>query len=136
MTNKITYISSKIITHPLYDESTLENDIGVIELSQNVTFSTDIKSIVVDFDFIDANLPVTVSGFGKTDDIMAGISKFLQYTTLQSISNHDCAKIYANIESSIICATGNRSESTCSVSLSIMSRCRLLTIKTIYMCNS
>lgn len=117
MAEEKAYTSSKITTYSSYNSIFLENDIGIIELSENVTFSSNIAPIVVDFDYVDADLSVTVSGFGKTKDGDQFISNSLQYATLQTISNTDCAKTYQKVYESMICASGKNLESTCNVSV-------------------
>ncbi|KAI4465909.1 chymotrypsin-related [Holotrichia oblita] len=66
-------------------------------------------------DVTGAGVTVTVSGWGRTSDTIPSISNILNYVSLTTISNAQCAAVYGSqvIISSTICAVGNPHHSTC-----------------------
>lgn len=63
--------SSYIITHPSYNQTTIQNDIALIKICKGLIFNEYVKAIRLPdlgykcLDFI--NRPCTVSGFGLTN---------------------------------------------------------------------
>ena len=109
--------SSNFIVHENYNPFFAANDIALIKLPKKVAFNDRIKPIklapsgsTTSYD----NLPVTVSGWGKTSD-KGSTSPILQFATLSVITNQECTKSYNPllIKSSTLCAKGNKKESPC-----------------------
>lgn len=96
---------------------TLSDDIGIIELTSAVTLTNNIKLISLDYETVNENVQVTVSGFGKTNDVNSDISAVLRYTSLTTITNTECDKTFDSVPSGVICAKGATTESACSVSV-------------------
>uniref|UniRef100_A0A182IN32 Peptidase S1 domain-containing protein n=1 Tax=Anopheles atroparvus TaxID=41427 RepID=A0A182IN32_ANOAO len=103
--------SDLIIIHPAYNPGNLNNDIGLIRLSQPVPLGGNIQAVSLP----EANLAetflnreATVSGFGRTSDSIPTISTTLNFVNLNIISNIECMGVYgaATIIDSTICARG------------------------------
>ncbi|XP_049548101.1 brachyurin-like [Anopheles darlingi] len=103
--------SNAILPHPNYDPSTLNNDIGLIRLSEPVPLGGNIQAVALP----EANLAetflnrvATVSGFGRTSDASGAISQTLNFVDLTVISNIECMGTYgpATIIDSTLCAVG------------------------------
>uniref|UniRef100_A0A182PK66 Peptidase S1 domain-containing protein n=1 Tax=Anopheles epiroticus TaxID=199890 RepID=A0A182PK66_9DIPT len=103
--------SNLIVIHPNYNPSNLNNDIGLIRLSEPMPLGGNIQVVALP----EANLAETffgrestVSGFGRISDSIAGISTTLNFVHLRIISNIDCMGTYgsATIIDSTVCAVG------------------------------
>ncbi|KFB45482.1 serine protease [Anopheles sinensis] len=103
--------SDLIILHPAYNPNNLNNDIGLIRLSEPVPLGGNIQVVALP----EANLgetflnrEATVSGFGRISDAIQGISPTLNFVHLNIISNIQCMGVYgaATIIDSTVCAVG------------------------------
>jgi len=99
--------------HPDYVQSTLDNDIGLINLEFPVIFTDYVKPIVLDTKYLITGVPSLIAGWGTTSDASTSISPDLHYITLLTISNNECTYYYGNaITYKMICAVGI-GQSTC-----------------------
>lgn len=57
----------KFFVHPNYNKATRQNDIMLVQTLKPIIFSYSIKPIALNRDFIDADLPVTTMGWGRTN---------------------------------------------------------------------
>ncbi|XP_045452041.1 chymotrypsin-2-like [Melitaea cinxia] len=57
--------SSRIIHHG-YNANTIKNDIGLLVTSSNVALSSSVSLAPVNFNFVGAGVPTTVTGWGRT----------------------------------------------------------------------
>uniref|UniRef100_A0A336MUY7 CSON006571 protein n=1 Tax=Culicoides sonorensis TaxID=179676 RepID=A0A336MUY7_CULSO len=116
-TKKMTYHnSSYIINHPLFDPTTMQNDIALIKLCKPLKFNENIKAVQL----LDAkykcdetylNKECIVSGFGLTDDKSISLSNQLQYTSVTPISNIECMKYFSWLATPLVlCTMGNKRE--------------------------
>uniref|UniRef100_A0A182K9L9 Peptidase S1 domain-containing protein n=1 Tax=Anopheles christyi TaxID=43041 RepID=A0A182K9L9_9DIPT len=85
--------SNLIVIHPNYNPSNLNNDIGLIRLSEPMPLGGNIQVVALP----EANLSetflnrqATVSGFGRTSDSIPTISNTLNFVHLNIISNIQC----------------------------------------------
>ncbi|GJQ67470.1 hypothetical protein Trydic_g8308 [Trypoxylus dichotomus] len=114
---RLSQYTSTAIVHEGYSSSSLNNDIALIQLSQPLTFNDRIQPVTLPQrgDVVGAGVPVTVSGWGRTSDDSPYISSVLNYVTLTTITNSQCAGVYGSqvVIYSTICAVGNPYHSTC-----------------------
>ncbi|XP_063919243.1 trypsin delta-like isoform X2 [Zophobas morio] len=90
-------VSSEFILHEKYNASTLANDIGLIKLDGKIRFDDDVAPIALSSEPLEAGDVVTVSGFGITSDADEEIlSQFLNYITVTTITNSECAAVYGD----------------------------------------
>ncbi|KAI4465915.1 chymotrypsin-related [Holotrichia oblita] len=110
-------VTTTAIVHPGYSSATLNNDIALIRIDNPIQFNDRIQPISMPArgDVTGAGVTVTVSGWGRTSDTIPSISNILNYVSLTTISNAQCAAVYGSqvIISSTICAVGNPHHSTC-----------------------
>lgn len=106
----LTLISFTATHHPLFDEMTLQNNLGLIETPNNVVQNDNIKIISLMLpnsnDFI--NQQTSISGFGRISDESSEISLTLQWTYMRVISNDRCIDLYGNdiVDHRILCGEG------------------------------
>ncbi|XP_026498905.2 chymotrypsin-2-like [Vanessa tameamea] len=60
------YSFARNVSHPHYVRSTIKNDIGILVTSTNVAFSNAVKPAVLNYDFVGAGIPTSVTGWGRT----------------------------------------------------------------------
>lgn len=102
------------VIHPDYDCETRENDVMVMKLAEKSSF----KPITFDSQDIDLfsgqTLNVMGYGFTSTNGVPSG---FLLETTVDVVSNSDCADIYREIGheifDSMICADSDNDSGFC-----------------------
>ncbi|EFA10762.1 brachyurin [Tribolium castaneum] len=113
--NRIILSSSKYVVHPEYDQNTLENDVGLIQLHMPVTFTEYVQKInIANMGQIHDGVVVTAAGWGQTSDSSSGMSNNLIYAELSIISNTECQITYGSqIKSGMVCAVGNYNEGIC-----------------------
>jgi secreted trypsin-like serine protease len=113
--SQVRQTSHQLIYHSSYNASTLQNDIGVIRLSQPLSFNANIQPI--DLDAI-GNTPVgqtvTLAGWGRVSDGAFGLTSLLRRVDVPTISNASCAGAYGSIiTSSILCTSGEGGKNSC-----------------------
>ncbi|KAL3460902.1 trypsin-like cysteine/serine peptidase domain-containing protein [Aspergillus heterothallicus] len=99
---------SSIAQHPDYDAQTTDNDISILTLAQDLTFSSAIQAV---------NLPTssalpaagtiaTATGWGALQE-GGSVSETLQYVDIPIVSKSECASAYSDfneITASMVCA--------------------------------
>ncbi|KAK7869888.1 hypothetical protein R5R35_006690 [Gryllus longicercus] len=105
--------TSKIV-HSGYNGNTLNNDIAVINLNQDVSLSSYIQPIrFASGSATYAGITARVSGWGRTSDT-SGVSNTLNYADLSIITNTVCSQTFGSIiVSSTLCASTASGRSTC-----------------------
>jgi len=99
--------------HPEYNQATLDNDIGLINLNFPVTLTDYVQTIKLDSRYLITGVPGLIAGWGKTSDASSSISPDLKYITLLTISNRECNFYYGEVITyKAVCAVG-LSQSTC-----------------------
>ncbi|XP_052898889.1 brachyurin-like [Anopheles moucheti] len=103
--------SDLIVIHPAYNAANLNNDIGLIRVSEPFPLGGNIQPIALpgaDLSETFLNREATVSGFGRTSDANPGISQTLNFVHLNIISNIQCMGVYgaATIIDSTVCGVG------------------------------
>ncbi|KAK7790018.1 hypothetical protein R5R35_012979 [Gryllus longicercus] len=106
--------TSQKIVHSGYNSNTLNNDIALVNLGQNVAFTTYIQAIqLASGSATYAGNTARASGWGRTSQ-NSGVSNTLNYVDLPIITNTVCAQTYGSIiVSSTLCASGSGGKSTC-----------------------
>lgn len=102
--------------HPKYDKKLIINDLGLIQLMNQVTTSNLISTVTLTprgKDYVGQN--PTVAGFGKIHDLPKIISDNLMYASMPVVSSDVCYDAYASKHPSFIClATDVAKTSSCS----------------------
>ncbi|XP_051745388.1 plasma kallikrein-like isoform X1 [Ctenopharyngodon idella] len=107
--NETSRTASRIITHPNYNGSTIDNDIALIELSSSVNFSDYIRPVCLAAagSVFDAGTESWVTGWGR---LQSGgqVPDTLQEVMIPIVNNSDCFKAYGefniSITSNMICS--------------------------------
>uniref|UniRef100_A0A671RXS1 Suppressor of tumorigenicity 14 protein homolog n=1 Tax=Sinocyclocheilus anshuiensis TaxID=1608454 RepID=A0A671RXS1_9TELE len=97
----------RIISHPLYDHLSYDNDIALMELDSPVTLSQNIWPVCLPeatHDF-PAGKSVWITGWGKLREEVDAIASLLQKAEVRIINNTVCSKLMDNgITPRMICA--------------------------------
>ncbi|CRL07771.1 CLUMA_CG020725, isoform A [Clunio marinus] len=107
---------SQVIEHPDYDDWTLENDIVVLKLIQNLIFDNTRQPLplpVPNFD-VASGRQCSISGWGDLEWGTANYPDILQNTRVPAMTNEECQAIYTDEEilDTNICA-GERGRDAC-----------------------
>ncbi|XP_031752394.1 transmembrane protease serine 2 [Xenopus tropicalis] len=102
------YSVERIIAHPGYNSSTNDNDIALMELSNELTFGYSIQPVCLPNSgmFWEAGTTNWISGWGSTYE-GGSASTYLRYAAVPLIDSNVCNKTYAyngQITASMICA--------------------------------
>ncbi|RZC37415.1 Trypsin domain containing protein [Asbolus verrucosus] len=113
--NRTTSQGAIFVLHEDYDHRTLQNDIGLIQLRAPLTFDDKTSAIALASDELETGVNVTVSGWGQTSDSDTSTSDALNYITVSTISNSDCAIYYGSVvgPGTVCTSAGNPLKSPC-----------------------
>merc|ERR1712064_257888 len=113
----------QVVKHPDWDSTTLENDIAIVKISSNVTYSESISPICLPDDYEDQDLvallssqfdPVVV-GWGATQTY-GPAETVLRQATVPLVTESSCAQAYSGVNVNIgqnkVCA-GQGGTDTC-----------------------
>lgn len=91
------------------------NDISLLKLATGLSFNAKVQPIALDRNFIGGGVSTTLSGWGYTKYPATQVPNNLQYITLKTISNQDCADAYigTKIIDSELCTFTKIGEGTC-----------------------
>lgn len=105
---------NQLNVHPNFDSKTLENDIGIIELSEPVTFSQFIQPVKFSNKCdVSVDTMFTAIGNGVSND-QGEMPKFLQHTNLKLIAPDSCRAAFPGIDQSMVfCADQPNGGSVC-----------------------
>ncbi|KAJ7335420.1 hypothetical protein JRQ81_013361 [Phrynocephalus forsythii] len=96
--------SSKIIRHPKYSASTLNNDIMLIKLSSPATLNNKVKTITLPSSCVSAGTQCLISGWGNTLSSVSNYPDLLQCLRAPVLSASQCSAAYpGQITSNMIC---------------------------------
>lgn len=101
------FIIKKVIQHPGWSDETLQNDIAIVKLSSNVTYSEKVLPACLPTDYVDKDLvsllstqdPVVV-GWGATQSYGASETR-LRQAMVPVVTNQHCSDAYKEIDVSI-----------------------------------
>lgn len=96
----------RIIAHPAYNSSTMENDFALIELSQDSSYApVALNPAEIEIPAEGSEIMTTVAGWGATREGSYGLPKTLQKVDVPLVSAATCNGSYKNqIKDSMICA--------------------------------
>ncbi|RWS16182.1 prophenoloxidase activating enzyme-like protein [Dinothrombium tinctorium] len=106
---------ASVITHPEFNPSTYLNDIAILKLAKNVTFTQRISPVCLPFHSEKLRhgkiegLPATITGWGRIS-FNGPSSDVLQMATFQIVNQEDCRKAFEKwikITRNYLCA-GNK----------------------------
>lgn len=106
---------TQAIIHPKYSRRTLFNDVAVLKLNQNFTFSDVIQPIALNCDEVLDGTECVVSGWGKTESGKS--SEKLRSVALHTVNRETCQINYNNVRvkyrltNSTLCAGGSQAVS-------------------------
>lgn len=109
----IAYPVKSIRIHEEYNSTARTKDIALIELSKEIKFTDFIKPIQFSCNYTQPDILTVVAGTGITSDADRKSSTSLQWTNLTTISNEQCTKTFASIETSNLCAVGKERKGSC-----------------------
>ena len=109
---------TKVLMHPEYSSSTIDNDVCILTLTNTVSeVAGDVQLIKV----CDASAPsgtnVLLSGWGKTSGSTSTLPTILQKVNMEILSAADCAPKWSDVNpitAQMICAQ-NKAASGCNV---------------------
>ncbi|XP_037818448.1 brachyurin-like [Lucilia sericata] len=115
---RITVYASGITVHEDYDDSTLENDIAIIEFPEPIVYNDYIKNIklpkLVGPHLNYAGKMARISGWGKTSSLASGITNKLRYADVCVQPNFICDIQYlGGVTASNICTHSILLKATC-----------------------
>merc|ERR1712020_573372 len=114
--NRVEVTSFNGWTHPQWDDSTLANDIALIELPSPMSFNDYIKPSCLPTagDTADPKETVTCKGWGKPSDSAGGISPVLRCVDdIPVMSNAECNAVYGIVGDGIVCIDTTGGRGTC-----------------------
>lgn len=84
------YALGRIINHPQYSSSTLQNDISLLRTANTIAFGNLVSSLPISSGDVGGGQTVVLSGWGRT---VAGgsLPNNLQFVNLRTLTNTDCA---------------------------------------------
>ncbi|XP_071452155.1 brachyurin-like [Hetaerina americana] len=96
-----TFQTEDVHVHENYDPDTVNNDISLLRLPNQVSFTDYVNFIALPPRSMQSDDlvgdEVTVSGWGKPSDSSPGISQMLNYVSMKVMSNEECANTFGDI---------------------------------------
>ncbi|XP_044267253.1 brachyurin-like [Tribolium madens] len=112
--NRLTLTANTSVLHPDFEELTLKNNVGLIQLEEPVLFSDYISSIFLPSTDLQHDANVTSIGWGQTDDYHPGPVDHLNYVHVITLTDNECKATYGNqIAENMFCVGGEYNEGTC-----------------------
>jgi chymotrypsin len=114
-----TVLPGRIVNHPQWTPSNLNNDISTIHLNSAVGFTNAIQAIMMPTRAQAGNsfagVTATVSGFGRTSDASGATSATVRWVTAPVITNAACSAVYGGnvVVASVICISTEGGRGTC-----------------------
>ncbi|CAH2090060.1 unnamed protein product [Euphydryas editha] len=86
------YRFSRHVIHPEYNAEVIKNDIGILITATDVVLSDRVSLISLNFNFVNAGVPTTVTGWGITRlGIFATVSQHLMRLNAVVVDGYQCA---------------------------------------------
>ncbi|XP_008148678.1 cationic trypsin-3-like [Eptesicus fuscus] len=96
--------SAKIIRHPKYNPSTIDNDIMLIKLSSPATISSRVSTVSLPRTCADVGTQCLISGWGNTQSIGSNYPELLQCLDAPVLSDSVCRNAYpGQITNNMMC---------------------------------
>lgn len=80
----------RVVIHPSYDTVTMNFDLGLVQTSVIITFSTTVQSIFLASTFTGGDVHAKVSGWGATSTEMGPTSNNLRTLDTTTMTNAEC----------------------------------------------
>lgn len=96
--------------HGGFNETTLDNDIAIVTLADEIEFTDDVKTIQLGCNYTPPDTQVQVAGRGITSNDGKDIPPRLEYADLVTISNDVCGRYYLYVVPTKICAWGGKTK--------------------------
>lgn len=105
--NEVSRTVTQVINNPSYDSDTNNNDVSLLELSSDVTFTDYIKPVCLASS--DSTFPAGtncwVTGWGTIrTDVSLGFPQTLQEVSVPIVANSQCSQTYSSLTDNMICA--------------------------------
>nr|XP_015835202.1 PREDICTED: serine protease H115 isoform X1 [Tribolium castaneum] len=112
--NRLNVSTSNYFLHPEFNRTTLDNNIALLELRQNIEFNDYIAKIHLPVKAYGSDVNVVAIGWGQVSDLEPGPVDHLNYVDLVTISNEHC-KIYfgPHVTDNVVCVNGIFNEGPC-----------------------
>nr|AAV84209.1 chymotrypsin [Culicoides sonorensis] len=94
----IIHAVSRLTPHPNYNSNLLTNDIGLVQTSTTISFTTTVQPIALGSTSVGGGVTAVASGWGNTYT-GGGAPTTLQYLNVRTITNTECKNLHS--------ATGN-----------------------------
>lgn len=110
------YESDEIIQHERFDPKTLENDIALLHIPNDIQFNDNVASVDLPSDCENyVGHTCNISGYGHMGKDKP-LATTLQYTELEIVDDKRCNRLYnhENFDGTKLCALGKDGRSTCS----------------------
>ncbi|KAJ1946799.1 hypothetical protein FBU59_001955 [Linderina macrospora] len=107
---------TKVVVHPQYNDNSMVNDIAVLQLSSNITWSSSAQPINIDTASIGDGIQVTALGWGFTSPTGKSASKDLKEGKMTTLSVAQCGKKDTQFNGNNgkrICVSGDTGTDTC-----------------------
>ncbi|XP_023290785.1 chymotrypsin-2-like [Orussus abietinus] len=107
------YQSSRIIIHPSYDSYLIRNDIGLIQLSQSISYNTRVQPISLPRSNINqANYPAVVTGWGRLS-AQGQLPNYLQQLRTRVLHQQSCLNVNYQVTNANICTFLQAGQGNC-----------------------
>ncbi|KAH0811571.1 hypothetical protein GEV33_011222 [Tenebrio molitor] len=111
---RVTVTATSSIVHPDFDEETLVNNIGLINLPEALKYTDYINVIALPTEALPDNTVSTAIGWGQVNDDESGPVNTLQKVEVVTLSNEHCKYTYGSqITDNMVCALGAYNEGIC-----------------------
>lgn len=102
----------KVIVHQNYSD--ILNDLALLELKTPLVFTSTIQAIPLETKRIPHGSEIIVSGWGQLATYFPRLPTLLQFTTVKSIGNINCAAQMLIYSNSLLCLAHSRGNGVCS----------------------
>lgn len=104
----------QVILHQNYSNSDILNDLALVELEKPLVFSSTIQPIPLETKVIPSGSEIIISGWGQLSTYFPRLPTLLQFTTVRSISNINCAAQMLVYYNSLLCLAHTKGNGVCS----------------------
>ncbi|XP_044267572.1 brachyurin-like [Tribolium madens] len=112
--NRINVSTTNYFLHPEFNRTSLDNNIALIKLRQNIKFNDYIGKIYLPVMVYGSNVSVTAIGWGQVSDYEPAPVGHLNYVNLVTISNDLCRISFGqHVTENVICVYGVYNEGPC-----------------------